>query len=229
MLIKGFQKLTLLDFPEKTACTVFTAGCNLRCPFCHNALLVTKIDDTFVKEEEFFSWLETRKGKLDGVAITGGEPLMQKDIDKFIAKIAQMGFLVKLDTNGFFPDKLAEILASGNVEYVAMDIKNSLDKYAQTVETENLNLELVKKSINIIMNSGVDYEFRTTVTHELFDETSFDGIATLIKGAKRYFIQSFKDSGNLIKGGSTAEDKQILEKYRDKMRKFVDYCEIRGV
>ena len=229
MIIKGFQKLTLLDFPEKTACTVFTAGCNLRCPFCHNAALVTKIDDTIIDEEEFFSWLATRKGKLDGVAITGGEPLMQKDIDKFIQKVVDLGFLVKLDTNGFFPDKLAELLASGNISYVAMDIKNSLEKYAKTVETDNLDLEAVKKSVNIIMNSGVDYEFRTTVTHELFDEASFDGIASLISGAKKYFIQSFKDSGNLIKQGSTPEEKFVLIKYRDKMRKFVDLCEIRGI
>ncbi len=229
MVIKGFQKLTLLDFPEKTACTVFTAGCNLRCPFCHNAGLVTKIDDIVIDEEEFFSWLATRKSKLDGVAITGGEPLMQKDIDKFIQKVVDLGFLVKLDTNGFFPDKLAQLLVSGNIAYVAMDIKNSLEKYAMTVGVAAPDLELVKRSINIIMESGVDYEFRTTVTHELFDDASFDGIANLISGAKRYFIQSFKDSGNLIEQGNTAEEKFVLEKYRDKMRKFVKTCEIRGV
>ena len=185
MYIKAYQKLTLLDFPGKIACTVFTAGCNLRCPFCHNALLVTDIDDAFVPEEEFFGFLSGRKGRLDGVAITGGEPLMQKDIASFIARIKAMGFLVKLDTNGTFPDKLDAVLKEGNVDYVAMDVKNSPKKYAKTVAVLTLDIKLIEKSVKIIKDSGVDYEFRTTVTHEDFERSDFDEIGKLISGAKR--------------------------------------------
>jgi len=229
MRIKAYQKLTLLDFPGKVACTVFTAGCNLRCPFCHNALLVTEIDDDFVSEEEFFAFLESRKGRLDGVAITGGEPLINKDIGAFIAKIKAMGFLVKLDSNGTFPDKLNEILSSGNVDYVAMDIKNSPEKYAKTVATPNLDLDAIRRSVKIIMDSGVDYEFRTTVTHEDFDASDFEAIGEMIRGAKRYFLQAFKDSGNLIQAGNTAESKDKMEDYLSICKKYVEYCAIRGI
>ncbi|MBO4573654.1 MAG: anaerobic ribonucleoside-triphosphate reductase activating protein [Clostridia bacterium] len=229
MFIKAYQKLTLLDFPGKIACTVFTAGCNLRCPFCHNALLVTDIDDAFVPEEEFFTFLSGRKGRLDGVAITGGEPLMQKDIASFIAEIKAMGFLVKLDTNGTFPDKLDAILKEGNVDYVAMDIKNSLLKYAKTVAVPKLDTALIKKSVKIIKDSGVDYEFRTTVTHEDFEKSDFEEIGKLISGAKRYYLQAFKDSGNLIAEGNTAETKEVMEEYKRIAEKYVGSCQLRGV
>ena len=229
MRIKAFQKLTLLDFPGKVACTVFTAGCNLRCPFCHNALLVTEIDESYVPEDEFFAFLEGRKGRLDGVAITGGEPLMQKDIGEFIAKIKAMGYLVKLDSNGTFPDKLQALLSSGNVDYVAMDIKNSPEKYAAITNTPALDISAIKRSINIIMESGVDYEFRTTVTHEDFTAEDFDRIGGMIRGAKAYYLQAFKDSGNLIQEGNTAESKEKMEQYLSICKKYVEYCAIRGI
>ena len=229
MKIKAYQKLTLLDFPGKIACTVFTAGCNLRCPFCHNALLVTEIDENYVSEEEFFNFLEGRKGRLDGVAITGGEPLLQKDIEGFIAKIKAMGYAVKLDSNGTFPDKLKAILNSGNVDYVAMDIKNSPEKYAATVATPDVDLAAIRKSISVIMESGVDYEFRTTVTHEDFSDEDFHSIGRMIKGAKRYFLQAFKDSGNLIQEGNTAETKEVMERYVSICKNYVAECEIRGL
>ena len=228
MIIKGLQKLTLLDFPGKVACTVFTAGCNLRCPFCHNAALVTDIDDSIIPEEEFFEFLSGRKGRLDGVAITGGEPLMQKGIEEFIAKIKSMGFLVKLDSNGTYPDKLKSILDSGNVDYVAMDIKNSPDKYSLTAGVK-VDLDAIGRSINIIMNSGVEYEFRTTVPKELFEQADFVKIGELIRGAKRYFLQEFTDSGNLIKEGFSAETKENMQKYLDAVKPFVLSCEIRGI
>ncbi|MBP5177246.1 MAG: anaerobic ribonucleoside-triphosphate reductase activating protein [Clostridia bacterium] len=229
MIIKAYQKLTLLDFPGKVACTVFTAGCNLRCPFCHNALLVTKTDDGRVPEDEFFGFLASRKRQLDGVAITGGEPLLQPDIEDFIAKVKAMGYLVKLDTNGTFPDRLKKILDAGNVDYVAMDVKNSPEKYAATVDTPGLDVGLIEKSIKIIMESGVDYEFRTTVTHEDFTDEDFHRIGEMIRGAKRYFIQSFKDSGNLIREGNTAEDKTVLKRYLSICENYVEQCAIRGV
>ena len=229
MRIKAYQKLTLLDFPGKIACTVFTAGCNLRCPFCHNALLVTEIDDCYADENEFFAFLESRKGRLDGVAITGGEPLLQKDIGEFIAKIKAMGYLVKLDSNGTYPDKLKDLLLGGNVDYVAMDIKNSPEKYAATVNTPDFDLGAIEKSIKIIMESGVDYEFRTTVTHEDFCDEDFHKIGKMIKGAKRYYLQAFKDSGNLIQEGNTAESKDKMEEYLSICKNYVDFCEIRGM
>ena len=153
MIINGLMKMTLLDFPGRVACTVFTAGCNMRCPFCHNALLVTDIhNEDRIEEDEFFSFLEKRKGLLDGVAITGGEPLLQKDIGDFIKRIKDTGFSVKLDTNGSFPGKLAEIIESGAVDYVAMDIKNSPEKYPVTVGVPDFDITPVKESVNILLS-----------------------------------------------------------------------------
>ncbi len=230
MMIKGLQKLTLLDFPGKIACTVFTGGCNLRCPFCHNALLVTEQDETFIPTEEFFAFLSERADRLEGVAITGGEPLMQKDIESFIKRIKDMGYAVKLDTNGTYPDKLKKILDEKLVDYVAIDIKNSPEKYAVTAGVSNLDVEKIKKSVKILMESGVDYEFRTTVPKELFTEEDFEKIAQWIAGAKRYFLQEFKDSGNLIEEDLfTPESKEVMEKYASIVRKTVKQVEVRGI
>lgn len=230
MIIKGLQKLTLLDYPGKIACTVFTGGCNLRCPFCHNALLVTEQDENFIKEEEFFKFIEERKDRLDGVAITGGEPLIHSDIENFIKKIKDIGYAIKLDTNGTFPEKLKKILDEKLVDYVAIDIKNSPEKYAVTVGVSNLDIEKIKRSVKILMESDVDYEFRTTVPKELFTEDDFEKIAQWIAGAKRYFLQEFKDSGNLIEEGLfTPEKKDVMEKYASIVRKTVKEVEVRGI
>ena len=230
MEIKGLQKLTLLDFPGHTACTVFTAGCNFRCGFCHNAPLVTNICDDHIKEEEFFAFLNTRKGILDGVAITGGEPLLQKDIIPFMEKIKALGFMIKLDHNGTMPEKLEEIIKRGLVDYVAVDIKNSPEKYAVTAGLFAFDITPVKKTVDLLINGSVDYEFRTTVTRELFDEADFEAIGKFIKGAKRYFIQSFKDSGDLIeKDYFSACEKQSLEKFASIAGKYVSNVSLRGV
>jgi pyruvate formate lyase activating enzyme len=163
MQINGFQKLTLLDFPEKTACIVFTAGCNFRCPFCHNASLVTHIDNSYnVSEEEVFSYLKKRKGLIEGVCISGGEPLLQPDIKEFIQKVKDLGYSVKLDTNGSSPQKLIDLVNSGLVDYVAMDIKNSKEKYPLTAGINNLNMADIEKSVEILKESNIPYEFRTT-------------------------------------------------------------------
>ena len=194
MEIKGLQKTTLLDFPSKVACTVFTGGCNFRCPFCHNASLVLRANEAKSFDiEEFFSFISKRKGILDGVCITGGEPLMQQDIIPFMEHIRSIGLLVKLDTNGSFPEKLAEILERGLADYVAIDVKNSIDKYAQTCGLPSFP-EKVLKSIELLMSSGVDYEFRTTVVDELHSIEDIEEIAKQIKGAKRYFIQNLLTS-----------------------------------
>ena len=230
MRLGGIQKLTLLDYPGVVACTVFTIGCNMRCPFCHNSLLVTKTDEAEeYPVEDFFAFLEKRRGILDGVAITGGEPLLQSDIGEFIAKIKALGYKVKLDTNGSFPEKLEEILKSGNVDYVAMDIKNSPEKYAETVGIPGFDVSKIQRSIEIIRSSGVEYEFRTTVVSPLHNAESIAGAAQMVKGSPKYFLQNFVDSGNLINGeGMSALPEEELEKALAKAKDFIPGSQIRG-
>jgi len=207
MKIKSLQKLTLLDFPNKTACTVFTFGCNLRCPFCHNARLVLgeravapsadEYDD-FVSEDEFFAFLQKRKGLLDGVCITGGEPLLQSEIKVFIEKIKALGYLVKLDTNGFYPDKLRELISAGLVDYIAMDIKSAPETYALATGIANPDMRAVKESVEIIKNSGVEHEFRTTLVKGLHSAEDLASVGDWLAGEKNYYLQMFVDSGELV-------------------------------
>ena len=230
MIIKGYQKLTLLDFPAHTACTVFTAGCNFRCGFCHNALLVTETDGGFVPEKEFFDFLSTRKGILDGVAITGGEPLLQKGIKDFMRKIKSLGFAVKLDHNGTMPELLKEIIDDNLIDYVAVDIKNSPEKYAVTAGLSSIDISRIKKTVDLLIGGSVDYEFRTTVTAELFEKDDFIKIGEFIKGAKRYFLQQFKDSGELIeKNFFSPCDEKTLREYAEIVAPYVQSVGIRGV
>lgn len=198
MLIAGLQKLTLLDYPGKTACTLFAPGCNFRCPFCHNALLVTHKVEELISEEEFFSFLSKRQGILDGVCITGGEPTLQKELIPFMEKIKKMGFLLKLDTNGARPDVLNDILRKDLADYVAMDIKASPDRYAGAVGIADFDTDKIKESISLLEKSGVAHEFRTTVTDELHSEEDFRKILSLFSESTPYYLQQFKDSGNLI-------------------------------
>ena len=230
MILGGLQKLTLLDFPGNVACTVFTVGCNLRCPFCHNpALVFNPPEDLRISEDEFFTFLKKRQGILDGVAITGGEPLLHSDIGEFIAKIKSMGFKVKLDTNGTFPDRLEKILAEGNVDYVAMDVKNTFDKYAETVGIRNFDVELIKRSIKVIKDSGVAHEFRTTVVSPLHVAGDFVTIASQVEGADNYFLQGFVDSGNLLNGeGLSGMPREDLEKSLENAKKIIPQAKIRG-
>ncbi len=216
MLIAGLQKLTLLDYPGKTACTVFLHGCNFRCPFCHNALLVTQKPEALISEEEFFSFLGKRRGILDGVCITGGEPTLQKELIPFIKRIKAMGFLIKLDTNGYRPEALSEIIAEGLADYIAMDIKAAPEKYSLAAGLADCDFSLIQKSIELIEKSGVPHEFRTTVTRELHSEEDFPKILSLFSNDTPYFIQQFKDSGILIdsecNGWSTEEMKKLQQR-----------------
>lgn len=220
MLIAGLQKLTLLDYPGKTACTLFTPGCNFRCPFCHNALLVTNPVEAFIGEEEFFAFLSKRRGILDGVCITGGEPTLQKDLIPFMEKIRYMGFLIKLDTNGYRPDVLGEVLSKGLADYVAMDIKASPEKYAVTTGVNGLDFSLVLNSIELLEKSDVSHEFRTTVTEDFHTEEDFEKILSLFSENTPYYIQQFKDSGNLIdgecRGWSTERMKKLVGELKKK-------------
>lgn len=230
MQIHGFQKMTLLDFPGRVACTVFTGGCNLRCPFCHNALLVTKLTDTdIIPTESVFSYLEKRKGILDGVAITGGEPLLQPDIASFIRKIKNMGYAVKLDTNGAYPAKLRDLVEEGIVDYVAMDVKNCKEKYGETVGIPNFNVSKIEESIKFLMSGKVDFEFRTTVVKEFHTVEDIEKLSEWINGAPKYYLQNFTDSGNLIGENLHECGKETLEAMREAASKYVEVCETRGV
>lgn len=216
MLISGLQKLTLLDYPGKTAAIVFTYGCNFRCPFCHNALLVTERMQDIISEQEVLSFLEKRRGLLDAVCITGGEPTLQKDLKDFIVKVRSLGYAVKLDTNGTNPMLLEELLTECLLDYVAMDIKNAPDKYSLTAGTD-VDLNNILKSIELIKSKAPDYEFRTTVTMELHTEADILSIAELVGKDSKYYLQQFKDSGCLISGGHTPWDVNDLHKLCDRL------------
>lgn len=229
MIIKGLQKLTLLDYPGKMACTVFTAGCNFRCPFCHNASLVTNIDEERISEEEFFSFLQKRQGIIEGVCVTGGEPTLQPDLKDFIKKIKDLGYSIKLDTNGYRPEALKDVVNSGLVDYVAMDIKNSQAKYALTCGIENLDIAKINESVEFLMSNKVDYEFRTTVVKELHTEDDIQDIVSWIKGAKKYYLQGFTDSGDLICTGYSGYDKKGMEKLLNIAKNHFETVELRGI
>jgi len=193
MIIGGFQKLTLIDYPGKLATTVFTVGCNFRCPFCHNPELVDlKLVHNEESEKNFFNFLKARKGKLEGVCITGGEPLIQPDIIDFIKKIKKMGFLVKLDTNGMRPDVLKKIIDARIVDFIAMDIKNQIKSYSKTTRTK-VDKDRIKLSVDLIMHSRIPYEFRTTVVPGLHSEKDFEEIAKWIQGAPAYYLQEYRE------------------------------------
>ena len=210
MQINGFQKLTLLDFPGKVACIVFTPGCNFRCPFCHNASLVTHIDGERIEEEEILSYLKKRQGLLDGVVVTGGEPTLQGDLADFLGKVKTLGYAVKLDTNGTSPEKLKTLVEKGLVDYVAMDIKNTAANYPVTAGCGSAVLGKVEESIDFLLADTVDYEFRTTVTAELHTPQDIGDIAKRIKGAKRYFLQNFIDSGDIVSPGNSPVTPQVM-------------------
>lgn len=230
MNIQGLQKLTLLDYPGHTACTIFTGGCNLRCPFCHNALLVLEPNaEKGYSEEEIIDFLRKRKGILDGIAITGGEPLIQKDILTFLEKLKNEGVMIKLDTNGAYPEKLREAIDNSLVDFVAMDIKNSPDKYALTTGIDNIDTAPFEKSIDLLLENKVDYEFRTTVVNGFHTPQDIEKIAVRIKGAKQYFLQAFQDNFLLgdVKNGEIP--KIVLEEMLQIAKKYLSTVNIRGI
>ncbi len=230
LIIYGLQKLSLLDYPGKTACTVFTGGCNFRCPYCHNASLVVGLNEVEpIDYDEFFAFLNKRKNILDGVCITGGEPLLQPDIEDFIREIKLLGYSVKLDTNGSFPDKLKHLIDEKLIDYVAMDIKNSPEKYSVTAGVSEPGFSKINNSVEFLLSNAVDYEFRTTVVKELHSKEDFVSVGEWIKGAKRYFIQSFIDSGDILGGTFSAYSKSELEDIRDLMHSYVKETHIRGI
>lgn len=225
MILSGLQKLTLLDFPGRIAATVFTRGCNMRCPFCHNASLVVGGAD-IIPEEEFFAFLESRRGRLGGVCVSGGEPTLQADLPRFIEKIKAMGFEVKLDTNGTNPEMLSSLIDGGLLDYVAMDIKSSPEGYAR-VSGVSPDMEKIKRSVELLLSDKIDYEFRTTVAKPLFSTGDFVEIGKLIKGAKRYYLQGFLDSGDLIGEGLEAYSETEMQDFLAEILPFVRNSQIR--
>jgi len=229
MNINGFQKMTLLDFPGKVACTLFTGGCNMRCPFCHNAsLVINGRERTEYSEEEILSYLKKRQGILEGVCITGGEPLLQPDIEQFIIKVRELGYAIKLDTNGALPERLISLCEKGLVDYVAMDIKNSIEKYRETSGVDTLDTKKIEQSIDFLLSGTIDYEFRTTVVNELHTIQDIEALSKRISGAKRYFLQPFLDSGDIIGDNLSSPDKVSLEEMCKIASKYVHFVEIRG-
>lgn len=228
MDISGLQKTTLLDYPGYVACTVFLGGCNLRCPFCHNAPLVLKNPAPQMQEEEFLAFLRKRRGVLDGVCITGGEPTLRAGLPEFIGKIRELGFRVKLDTNGTNPGMLETLLKDGLLDYVAMDIKNSPRRYRETCGGVDA-LEAVRQSAALLMEGGVDYEFRTTCVKPLHDPTALAEIGQWLSGAKQYYLQNFVDSGTLVGSGISGLTKEEMEALRQRVLPYIPNTHLRGL
>lgn len=231
MRISGLQKMTLLDYPGLVACTVFTGGCNLRCPFCHNASLVLperSADET--DEAEVFRFLEKRQGMLDGVAVTGGEPLLHADLPDFLRRVRALGYRIKLDTNGTFPDRLRAVVEEGLVDRVAMDVKNAPLLYGKTVGLHRFDIAPVERSKDYLLEGHVEYEFRTTVVRGLHTAESLLAAARWIEGAREYYLQQYKDSGDVIRPdalGSFTDDE--MRGLLEKVRTVVPAAQLRGV
>ena len=228
MKIHGLQKMTLLDYPGRVACTVFFGGCDMRCPFCHNAELLDGSAPPVMDEEELLAFLRKRKGLLDGVAITGGEPLLQKDLPALAARIREMGYPVKLDTNGNHPERLRGMIDDGLVQYVAMDIKNSPDRYAETAGLPAMDLGSVRESVALLLEGRTDYEFRTTTVAELHDDRSFEQIGPWIRGARRYFLQKFTDRDTVPFEGLHAPTEEQMRRWADILRPYAESVQLRG-
>ena len=232
MKIEGLQKLTLLDFPGRVAATVFTPGCDMRCPFCHNAGLVLEGDNA-IGPENVLEFLKSRSGKLTGLAVTGGEPLMQADIADFLKQVKDLGFAVKLDTNGSFPSRLAELVEAKLVDYVAMDIKNCREKYALTAGLpESANdtiLPMVYESAAYLMENHVPFEFRTTVVKQLHEADDFRRIGEWLRGDENFYLQQFIDSGDIMQAGYSAHEKPDMAVFADIMREYIPNTSLRGI
>lgn len=232
MEIAGLQKLTLLDFPEHTACTAFLAGCNLRCPFCHNAPLVLgnpSRGEGSLSGEAFLAFLEKRRDLLEGVCVTGGEPTLHPELPELLRKVRSLGYRTKLDTNGTRPEVLRALLAEGLCDYVAMDIKTSPERYAVVTGVPDFDVSPVRESTALLMEGRVPFEFRTTVVSELHRAEDFEAVGQWLEGSERYFLQCFRDSGDCIRAGFTAPSEETLREYLAVLRRWIPNTELRGV
>ena len=228
MKISGLQKLTLLDYSGQTACTVFLSGCNFQCPFCHNSSLIGAQGEEFISAEEFFRFLDKRTRVLDGVCVSGGEPLLCSDTVDFIKRIKEKGFKVKLDTNGSFPDRLEELIEGGLIDYCAMDIKNSQEKYALTAGVPDLDISQILKSVEILKRGKIEYEFRTTVARELHCGEDFEKIGLWLNGADKYYLQKYRETDNVLKKGFTPYSDEEMQSFLDIIGDKVKHKGLRG-
>lgn len=230
MQIYGLNKTTLLDYPEHVAATIFTGGCNFCCPFCHNGELVLHPQVyPVIAEEEVMTFLKKRKGVLTGVCITGGEPTLQKDLVAFIKGIKELGYFVKLDTNGYKPEVLRNLIEQQLLDYVAMDIKNSRIHYPQTVGLPTMDLKRIEESVQILLNGTIDYEFRTTVVRQLHTVNDFRDIALWLNGAQAYYLQAYRDNENVIQKGFSAYKKEEMEDFLKILTSYIKKVELRGM
>lgn len=230
MKIHGLAKTTLLDYPEHVAATVFFGGCNFRCPFCHNGdLVLHAATSPTIPEEDVLAYLKKRQGILEGVCITGGEPTIQPDLETFICKIKDMGYLVKLDTNGYRPEILQQLLNKRLLDYVAMDIKNCKEKYEMTVAHAGLDISKIEESIEILKRESIPYEFRTTVIKQLHTIEDMKKIGKWIAGATTYYLQSYQDSPNIISPGFTSPSREELQEMRTLLLEYIPVVALRGV
>ena len=228
MNIHGLQKMTLLDFPGAVACTVFLGGCDFRCPYCHNAELLDPNFPPLMDETELLAFLKKRQGLLDGVCITGGEPLLRQELPTLLGEIRALGYKIKLDTNGAHPAQLRRILDAGLADYVAMDIKNSPERYAETIGRAQFDVTPIRESVRLLMAGDTDYEFRTTVVAELHGEEDIRAIGRWIAGARRYFLQPFTDRETVPLAGLSAPTQAQLDRFLAIARAFVPETQLRG-
>ena len=229
MKICGLQKTTLLDFPGHVAATIFTGGCNFRCPFCHNSDLLGNDAEAQYTDEEVLQFLAKRKGILEGVAITGGEPTLQPDLEHFILQIRELGYLIKLDTNGSRPDVLKSLCEKRLIDYVAMDIKTCKERYPKVVGIPSANIGSIMESVEFLKQGTVPYEFRTTVVKELHRAEDFARIAKWISGCPNYFLQNYVDSEQVLVAGFSSCSKEELLSFREIIKPYVGHVELRGV
>lgn len=230
MEIHGFNKTTLLDYPGHLAATIFTGGCNFRCPFCHNgALVLNPKEQPLISEEEILRVLEKRKHILEGVCITGGEPTLQSDLIPFIEKIKALGIKVKLDTNGSRPEVLRACIEKKLLDYVAMDIKNTPENYSLSTGLLKPEIEKIKDSAALLMKETIDYEFRTTIVKEHHSAKDMEELGQWLTGAKRYFLQSYRDAEGVIEIGLHAHESEVLEEFQNILKKYIAQVEVRGI
>lgn len=230
MQIHGLNKTTLLDYPEHLAATIFTGGCNFCCPFCHNAGLVLNPGmQPVIPEDEVLAFLKKRKGILSGVCITGGEPTLQKDLKDFIYKAKEMGYLVKLDTNGYRPEVLEGLLRENMLDYVAMDIKSSRKRYGILAGLNKIDTNVINQSVELLKTSGISYEYRTTVVRELHSREDFAEIGEWLAGSPALYLQAYRQNENVICGGYSACSREEMEEYAQILRNTISKVEIRGM
>lgn len=227
MKIYGIEKFSMVDWDGKIVCTLFASGCNFRCPFCHNASLALS-EGNELDQEEIFDFLEKRKGLLDGVCLSGGEPTLHHDIEDFVGKIKAMGYKVKLDTNGTNPKAVKGLIEKGLVDYIAMDIKNCPHKYASTVGVSSITLDNILESVSIIKSSSIPHEFRTTLIKEFHNEEDMKLVASIIEGCDGYFLQHYVDRDSCISHGFTPIDKATAEGWLDHFNSKAKRTALRG-